>query len=142
LLPVRSWAKKIPSLKKERDRKLPSTSQSTKSLKIICLARSSGFRNNLLPSPSRSISNSGIRGFRSRLQRRVRNGFAPSSLFQSNHILSCALQISENRILSNKNLILSDTNWLIPKLQGSQPVSRNLKKKALKTVRYEKQVPT
>ena len=43
-------------------------------------ARSSGFRIILLPAPSRLKSNSGVRGFRPRLQRRVRDGFTQSSL--------------------------------------------------------------
>jgi hypothetical protein len=46
--PVKS-RKKNPQPKKAREMKPPSTSHSTKSLKIIYLARFSGSRNNLLP---------------------------------------------------------------------------------------------
>ncbi len=46
--------------------------------------RSSGFWFILLPAPSRPLtpSDSGLRGFRPHLQRRDREGFAPSSLTQ------------------------------------------------------------
>ena len=58
----------------------PSHSPLGESLRELALGRSSGLRITLLAAPSRPARAGGCSGFRSRLQRRGRDGFLPSSL--------------------------------------------------------------
>ena len=66
-------------------------------------ARSSGFRIDLIPAPSHELPCSGLSRFRPRLQRRVRDGFTPSSLVPNKNRLYVHTRAYQTSVACQEN---------------------------------------